>query len=125
MRLSGNLAKENEDKMELTVALIAVLSVISNVLIMKHCKKVQLHSDSVEPVVLESSECNCHLQLSEEIRDTVLLVLEEQKLKSMPKQDESHKAWRNQKEEPIKAPPSPHGPPPKPEPLARPYGFPL
>jgi len=37
--------------------------------------------------------------------------------------DEAYHAWKNRTEEPVLAPPSPHGPPPKPGPMQRPYGF--
>lgn len=111
--------------MEIMVSIILVVSIISNFLMINNLKK--LHSQTIETLPLEigSIDCDCKEGLLQEFTEIITPLLNEKtdKIVTPLTPDESHYAWRNQKEEPTKAPPSPHGPPPIPGPLQRPYGF--
>lgn len=108
--------------MEFVISALLVVTIITNLVLVNTVKK--SHSSGFEILpVLESKECDCKTAFIEEVKTILLPLVEDKAPKPIPKPDESHFAWRNQKEEPKQAPPSPHGPPPTPGPLQRPYGF--
>lgn len=116
--------------MELVNVLVLLATVIVNVVTLHALKKLQSHPLEVELLpVLESTGCDCGCSMADNIKDElskeIKLLLEGQSPTetSPPIPDESYHAWQNRKEEPTVAPPSPHGPPPVPGPLERPYGF--
>jgi hypothetical protein len=73
----------------------------------------ELLEDVREIKVITVSIRDSFVSLQEEVVETPL----------PPAPDESHKAWKNRVEQPKLAPITPHGPPPVPGPLERPYGF--
>lgn len=114
--------------MELIIIVTLLATVITNLMTFRIVKKLQLLPQvELVPTILESiKECNCGTWLTEEVKEIKEIVLpksEEVSVKISPTPDDSYHAWTNHVEEPVLASPSPHGPPPIPEPLARPYGF--
>lgn len=109
--------------MEFAILAVLVVSVITNLITLRGLKSLQLSYEAVEifPLIDSASTCSCGEELLERVEK--IFTRAEKPVPTPP--DESHYAWKNVKEEPVKAPPSPHGPPPIPGPLARPYGFPL
>lgn len=110
--------------MELVITIVLIASIVTNFVTFRSFKKLQSHPVELSPVI-ESIGCDCKVGLVEEFKEVLLPLLEEKadKIPSPKAPDESYMAWRNQKEEPKTAPPSPHGPAPIPGPLERPYGF--
>src|SRR5258708_15030615 len=101
--------------MEFAVIIALILVAITNVDMVIAMKKLQSHSVEIElsPPVTGLVECHCGAELFDAVKEVLqpLIVVEEPvKTPSVP--DESYSAWKNQKEEPIVAPESPHGPPP-------------
>lgn len=107
--------------MEITLAITLILSVITNLLFVNAFR--QSRRPTEVTAVLETVGCSCGEELASELRGLLLPLIKEEPIKVPAIPDDSHNAWKNRVEEPIQAPPSPHGPPPKLEPLARPYGF--
>jgi hypothetical protein len=111
--------------MEFVIAVALVISTIANIVIFKRLQNLQPHPISVElsPPVTGLIECGCKEELFAEVKAIIGPLVEKESVQVPSPPDESYSAWRNHKEEPSVAPPSPHGPPPKPGPLERPYGF--
>lgn len=107
--------------MEVILTLVIAFSVITNLLVVKTLK--QFNRPVELSPILETTGCSCGEGLAAELKGLLLPLLEEDPVKVPAPPDESHYAWKNRVEEPTAAPPTPHGPPPKLEPLARPYGF--
>lgn len=108
--------------MEFVTAIALVMMALSNIAVFKQLQKLQLHPTviNLSPPVTGLIECHCGEGLVEEPQE----ILDQEKSVNTPSvPDESYFAWKNHKEEPTVAPPSPHGPPPIPGPLERPYGF--
>lgn len=108
--------------MELVIVIALIVSVITHAVSIYNLRKLQPKPVELFSSVTESIGCGCGEGLIEEVKE-LRSIIEEQKTKLPVPPDESHYAWRNQKEEPKVAPPSPHGPAPLPGPLERPYGF--
>lgn len=107
--------------MESVLFIILIINVIvSLTTIYLVNKKFQVHE--LVPV-LEPTECKCASELIEELKRALIPIVLEEPVKVPTPPDDSHKAWKNRVEEPSVAPHSPHGPPPIPGPLERPYGF--
>lgn len=111
--------------MEFAIIVMLFLVAITNVDMVIAMKKLRAHSEEVElsPPVTGLTECKCGVELFDMVKGILQPTVEEEPVKTPSPPDESYSAWRNQKEEPKVAPPSPHGPPPVPGPLERPYGF--
>ncbi len=110
--------------MEFAISIVLILSVITNLITIHNIKNLQWHPVETELLpVLESASCDCGIGVVEDIKAVILPLLEAKPKATLPA-DDAYKAWKNRAEEPIVASPSPHKPPPIPEPLARPYGFP-
>ncbi len=110
--------------MEIVIALVLIIVAISNIAIFKGLQGLQSPPVEHFQTVNEVIGCDCKDGLSKEVEELRTLLDEKvNKPPSPPVPDESHFAWKNQKEEPNVAPKSPHGPPPAPGPLQRPYGF--
>jgi hypothetical protein len=111
--------------MEFVISALLIVVAFSNIAIFKSLKKLQSQSISVDlaPPVTGVIDCDCGEGLFEGVKQILGPLLEEKSVPAPTPPDESHLAWRNRKEEPQVALPSPHGPPPVPGPLERPYGF--
>jgi|ERR1700746_1090676 len=112
--------------MEILISIVLIVLVISNIALFRAVKKLQLQSLPIQfAPVTGILDCDCREGIVKEFTEIITPLLEAKadKITVPSTPDESHFAWRNQKEEPKVAPPSPHGPPPIPGPLERPYGF--
>lgn len=111
--------------MEFAIIIALFLVAITNVDMVIAMKKLREHSGEIElsPPVTGQIECKCGIELLDAMKEILQPSVEEEPIKTPSPPDESYSAWRNHKEEPTVAPPSPHGPAPVPGPLERPYGF--
>lgn len=111
--------------MEFVITAALIISTFANIAIFKKLQRLQSHSVAVElsPPVTGLIECNCREELFAQVKEILLPLTEKEQVKTPSPPDESYFAWKNQKEDPVVAPTSPHGPPPTPGPLERPYGF--
>ena len=104
--------------MELVLLAGLIACSISNVVLIRKIKNYSEVTTTLE--VLEQPHCDCISKVEE-----LLGSFKPEEPIRLPEPDESHFAWKNRREEPRIAPPSPHRPAPVPGPLERPYGFPL
>lgn len=98
--------------MDFAIIVLIITNIVTNLYL--------IHTlENQKPIVIEPQW--------EGITVRVELPTEEPKVEepSVVVDNEKYKAWKNVTYEPVKAPPSPHGPPPIPGPLQRPSGFAL
>lgn len=106
--------------MELIIAIILTTNIITNLIVIGNLIKFQSNKYEIfinNPALVENSLSG------NETEEILPLPLEEVPVVPPKTVEGSYHAWENRIEEPVKASPSPHGPPPKPGPLERPTGF--
>lgn len=108
--------------MEIIISIILTINVITQLVIIKNFKNFQTTKNEYFQYFPGAIEiASNHDSQIEEV--PLAPILEEVHAVPVPK--ESYQAWKNRTEEPVVAPRSPHGPPPKTGPLERPSGFAL